>query len=195
MRRAPIVIVATVAGFVAVLSYHTSAAPSVLGAGSVATRPTSTPAAGAGSRAAGSSGSGGSGSSAGSSGSGSSGSAGSGTGGSGAASSGTDSSSEGGSASTGAARSATGNTVTYFYGSLAVEVSATGSRITRVQIASLDDGGNFRSQSIDDQAIPVLEDEVLSAQSANIQAVSGASYTSQGFIDSLQSALSKLGIA
>jgi uncharacterized protein with FMN-binding domain len=63
-----------------------------------------------------------------------------------------------------------------------------------VQIASLDDGGNFRSESIDQQSIPILEQEALQAQSANIQSVSGASYTSAGFEQSLQSALTELGI-
>jgi uncharacterized protein with FMN-binding domain len=64
-----------------------------------------------------------------------------------------------------------------------------------VGIASLDDGGNFRSQSIDQQSIPTLEQQALQAQSANIQGVSGASYTSAGFEQSLQGALSKLGLS
>jgi ferredoxin-NADP reductase len=60
--------------------------------------------------------------------------------------------------------------------------------------ASLDDGGNPRSQMIDQQAIPVLEQEALQAQSASIQGVSGASYTSAGFAQSLQAALHQLGV-
>jgi uncharacterized protein with FMN-binding domain len=69
-----------------------------------------------------------------------------------------------------------------------------GSKISNVQIASLDDGGNFRSQSIDQQSIPLLEQQALQAQSANIQGVSGATYTSAGFAQSLQGALGKLGL-
>jgi uncharacterized protein with FMN-binding domain len=69
-----------------------------------------------------------------------------------------------------------------------------GDKITRIGIASLDDGGNFRSQSIDQQSIPILEQQALQAQSADIQGVSGASYTSQGFAQSLQSALGKVGL-
>jgi uncharacterized protein with FMN-binding domain len=69
----------------------------------------------------------------------------------------------------------------------------TGTKITSVAIASLNDGGNFRSASIDQQSIPILEQEALAAQSANIQSVSGASYTSAGFQQSLQSAISKAG--
>jgi len=93
-----------------------------------------------------------------------------------------------------ATRSATGPAVNYNYGVLSVTVTASGSKITDVQIASLDDGGNFRSQSIDQQSIPLLEQQALQAQSANIQGVSGATYTSAGFAQSLQGALSQLGL-
>ena len=82
----------------------------------------------------------------------------------------------------------------YIYGILSVDVTVTGSKITKVAIAAINDGGNYRSQSIDQMAIPQLEQEALAAQSANIQGVSGASYTSAGFSQSLQSALSKLGL-
>ena len=75
-----------------------------------------------------------------------------------------------------------------------MSVTATGTKITKVAIASLDDGGNPRSQSIDQQSIPILEQQAMQAQSANIQGVSGASYTSAGFQQSLQSALAKLGL-
>jgi uncharacterized protein with FMN-binding domain len=92
-------------------------------------------------------------------------------------------------------RSATGPRVDYSYGVLSVSVTVTGKRITNVKIASLDDGGNFRSQSIDQQSIPLLEQEVLQAQSGNIQGVSGASYTSAGFSQSLQAALGHLGLS
>ncbi len=73
-------------------------------------------------------------------------------------------------------------------------VGATGSKITAVTIGMLNDGGNFRSQSIDGMAIPILEQEAMAAQSATIQSVSGASWTSAGFMQSLQGALSKLGL-
>jgi hypothetical protein len=92
-------------------------------------------------------------------------------------------------------RAATGDSVDYHYGVLSVKVTVSGTRITDVQIASLQDDGSNRSQSIDQQSIPILEQESLSAQSANIQGVSGASYTSAGFQQSLQSALKKLGVA
>lgn len=91
-------------------------------------------------------------------------------------------------------RTATGVATNYSWGILSVSVTATGRRITRVWVSSIDDGGNPRSQSIDQQSIPMLEQQAMQAQSANIQGVSGASYTSAGFQQSLQSALGKLSI-
>jgi uncharacterized protein with FMN-binding domain len=96
---------------------------------------------------------------------------------------------------TSATQSATGESVNYNFGVLSVSVTTSGRKITKVSIASLDDGGNFRSQSIDQQSIPILEQQALQAQSAHIQGVSGASYTSAGFEQSLQSALGKLGLS
>jgi uncharacterized protein with FMN-binding domain len=84
--------------------------------------------------------------------------------------------------------------VNYIYGVLSVQVTATGSKISNVKIGSINDGGNYRSQSIDSMAVPQLEQQALSVQSANIQGISGASYTSAGFRQSLQSALTKLGL-
>ena len=94
----------------------------------------------------------------------------------------------------GGTRTATGPQVNYNWGVLSVAVTVSGTRITKVGIATLDDGGNPRSQFIDQQSIPILEQEALQAQSANIQGVSGASYTSAGFTQSLQAALQQLGI-
>jgi uncharacterized protein with FMN-binding domain len=89
-------------------------------------------------------------------------------------------------------RTVVGTSINYNYGTLAVSVTGSASHITNVSIASISDGGDSRSQSIDEYAIPILESQALSAQSANIQGVSGASYTSAGFEQSLQSALLKL---
>ncbi len=85
-----------------------------------------------------------------------------------------------------------GPSVNYSYGTLAVSVTGSASHITNVSIASISDGGDSRSESIDQYAIPILESQAVSAQSANIQGVSGASFTSAGFEQSLQSALLKL---
>jgi uncharacterized protein with FMN-binding domain len=93
----------------------------------------------------------------------------------------------------GATRTVDGPAVNYNFGVLSVSVAVKGTRIVKVGIASIDDGGMSRSQYIDQQAIPLLEQQAMQAQSANIQGVSGASYTSAGFQQSLQAALHTLG--
>jgi uncharacterized protein with FMN-binding domain len=89
-------------------------------------------------------------------------------------------------------RTAVGPQINYSWGVLSVSVTVSGTKITKVGIASLDDGGNPRSQSIDQYSIPQLEQQAVAAQGANIQGVSGASYTSAGFKESLQAALRQL---
>lgn len=95
----------------------------------------------------------------------------------------------------GGTRTVDGPTVNYSFGLLSVSVTVTGHKIVKVGIASLNDGGMSRSQFIDQQSIPLLEQQTLQAQSANIQGVSGASYTSAGFRTSLQAALRTLGFS
>jgi uncharacterized protein with FMN-binding domain len=97
-------------------------------------------------------------------------------------------------ANPGGTRTADGPVVNYHFGNLSVSVTVSGSRITRVGIAYLDDFGDARSEQIDQQSIPILEQEAVQAQSADIQGVSGASYTSAGFERSLQAALRTLGV-
>jgi uncharacterized protein with FMN-binding domain len=90
-------------------------------------------------------------------------------------------------------RSATGNVTQYRYGELSVTVTENNGRITDLEMASLNETDS-RSVAIDDQAIPQLRQEVLTAQSANIDGVSGATFTSEAYTSSVQSALDQLGI-
>jgi hypothetical protein len=90
-------------------------------------------------------------------------------------------------------RTATGTSVQFAYGTLAVRVTVRGRRITNVTVASLQTL-EPTSQMISDQAIPVLRSEVLAAQSANVQGVSGASYTTSAYVQSVQAALDALHI-
>ena len=92
-----------------------------------------------------------------------------------------------------ATRTVDGPAVNYNFGVLSVSATVKGTRLVKVGIASIDDGGMSRSQYIDQQAIPLLEQQAMQAQGANIQGVSGASYTSAGFQQSLQAALHTLG--
>jgi uncharacterized protein with FMN-binding domain len=64
-----------------------------------------------------------------------------------------------------------GPAVNYNYGILSVKVTVSGHKILKVGIASIDDGGNPRSQYIDQQSIPMLKQQVIQAQSAHIQGV------------------------
>lgn len=71
-----------------------------------------------------------------------------------------------------------------------VQLTLDGKRITGVKVLQHTDDGT-ESMQIDGMALPKLTAETLTAQSGNIDAVSGASYTSAGYIKSLQSALDK----
>jgi uncharacterized protein with FMN-binding domain len=73
------------------------------------------------------------------------------------------------------------------YGTVQVKVTLVGRRITDVQAVQMPTGG--RSGDIAAYAAPRLRSEVLATQSANIDTVSGASYDSQGYAQSVQSAL------
>lgn len=71
-----------------------------------------------------------------------------------------------------------------------VSVTIADGKITDVTtLAAPDNDG--RSMMISQRAIPTLRSEVLSAQSADVRSVSGATYTSAGYLSSLQSALDK----
>ena len=79
------------------------------------------------------------------------------------------------------------------YGAVQVSVTVKNGKITKVT-APVYPTGTFRDQQINAQAIPMLEQEVMQAQSSNINNISGASYTAQGFYYSLVSALGKAGL-
>jgi uncharacterized protein with FMN-binding domain len=74
------------------------------------------------------------------------------------------------------------------WGPVQVTITVTGGRITDVAVPTYPDG-NFRDQEINAYALPALRQETLTAQSAGIDAVSGATVTSDGYKESLQSAL------
>jgi uncharacterized protein with FMN-binding domain len=77
------------------------------------------------------------------------------------------------------------------YGELAVRVTVTGSRITNVTVPAIQTAEPF-SRQLSEQAIPLLRSQVLAADGASINGVSGATFTSQAYATSLQAALDKL---
>ena len=79
------------------------------------------------------------------------------------------------------------------FGPVQVQITLSNGKITAAKALQFPNN-DFRSQQISQQAIPYLVQETLAANSANIQGVGGASYTSQGWYDSLVSALAKAGL-
>jgi uncharacterized protein with FMN-binding domain len=81
-----------------------------------------------------------------------------------------------------------GGTAQTDFGPVQVEIVVADNRITDVKALQLTNMGG-RSVEISNYAAPLLRTEALSAQSANIQSISGATYTSMGYQQSLQSAI------
>jgi uncharacterized protein with FMN-binding domain len=151
MRRAPIVLSATVAGVAAVLSFHTH--PQKL-------TPTASPPVASGSAPSASS-----------------------------AKSATKAKAKKKASS--APTTATGVASQNQYGAVQVRVTVSGGKITQITPLQLPQSDS-RSAQISQYAAPQLQNEAMTAQSAQIDGVSGASYTSQSYATSLQSALDQL---
>ncbi|MFK0283536.1 FMN-binding protein [Streptomyces sp. NPDC090499] len=90
-------------------------------------------------------------------------------------------------------RTVTGDTVQTRWGPVQVKVTIKSGRITDVTAVQYPTD-NPRDQEINQYALPQLRSEALAAQSASIDTVSGATYTSQGYQQSLQSALDSAGL-
>ena len=169
MRRTALTIVATITGLVLLLSFKTH------GAGIAVSKPAtiSTGKTGTGTTSTGSSSSSGSTSS-------------------GSTSSG--SSASGSSATSTGSSTVTGDSVDTRWGPVQVQITVANGKVTAAQ-AVVYPQNNGRDQEINSYAVPALNQEAVAAGSANIQMVSGATYTSDGYIQSLQSALDKAGVA
>ena len=113
-----------------------------------------------------------------------------GTGGSGSS---PGSGSSGSSGSSSSATQVTGSLVQTRYGPVQVQLAVRGGKVTSASILQ-DPSGDPRSSQISNYALPVLADETVSAQSASIDMVSGATFTSTGYIQSLQSAIDQAGL-
>ncbi|MFF9626018.1 FMN-binding protein [Streptomyces griseosporeus] len=91
----------------------------------------------------------------------------------------------------GGARTVTGDVARTQYGPVQVRVTVSGGRIVRAEAVQAPKGGH--SDEVTATAVPKLGQEAVAAQSADIDAVSGATYTSAGYRQSLQSALDRAG--
>jgi uncharacterized protein with FMN-binding domain len=87
---------------------------------------------------------------------------------------------------------ATGDAVPTQYGNAQVRVTVTGGKVVKIEALQLQ-GNDPRSVAISGAAEPILQQEALTAQTADVDAVSGATFTSASYTQSLQSALDKLG--
>ena len=98
-----------------------------------------------------------------------------------------------GGSSTASAKTVTGDPADTMYGPVQVQITVKNGKLAGVDAIEYPTETPHDEQ-INAYAIPQLTQEALAAGSAKIDAVSGASYTSQGYITSLQSALDKAGI-
>ena len=94
--------------------------------------------------------------------------------------------------------SGTGTTVTGAvastrWGAVQVSITVADGRITAVDVPQYPTG-NGKDRQINASALPILTKETLTAQSADIDMVSGATVTSEGYVQSLQSALDQAGL-
>jgi uncharacterized protein with FMN-binding domain len=85
----------------------------------------------------------------------------------------------------------TGSAVQTPFGTVQVQVTMQNGTITDVQALQLPTGRGH-TQQVSSYAGPQLRSEVLQAQSAQVNTISGATYTSDGYIQSLQSALDQV---
>jgi uncharacterized protein with FMN-binding domain len=85
----------------------------------------------------------------------------------------------------------TGPAIFVNYGTVQVKITVTNGRITDAVAVQAPGGRNDRYTNM---AVPILKQQTLTAQSANIKGASGASYTSYGWFKSLQGALANAGL-
>ncbi|MFD8481947.1 FMN-binding protein [Kitasatospora sp. NPDC059673] len=90
----------------------------------------------------------------------------------------------------GGSRTVTGSAINTRYGPVQVRVTLNGSAISKIDVIQYPNRDR-RDQEINSYAVPQLNQEAMAAQNAHIDVVSGATYTSDGYTRSLQSALDR----
>jgi uncharacterized protein with FMN-binding domain len=92
-----------------------------------------------------------------------------------------------------AARTVTGDAAQTIYGPVQVRVTVKNGKVTAASAVEYPQQ-DPRDFQINSYAIPALNQEAVSASSAQIDSISGATFTSEGYVTSLQSALTKAGL-
>lgn len=87
----------------------------------------------------------------------------------------------------------TGKIADAFYGNIQVQTTISGGKITDIQFLQYP-GDRARSQMINSMAMPALKQEAIQTQNSNVDMVSGATASSQAFVQSLQSTLDQAKI-
>jgi uncharacterized protein with FMN-binding domain len=87
----------------------------------------------------------------------------------------------------------TGSVAATRWGPVQVQIAVSSGKITDVTVLQ-QPNGNGKDAEINDYALPILVQDTLQAQSADIDMVSGATVTSDGYLQSLQAALDEAGI-
>ena len=90
-------------------------------------------------------------------------------------------------------RTASGDVVSIRWGEVQVAVTVEGDDIVDVKALAMPDG-DHRTSDISDDVEPILREEAIASDSADVSVISGATYTSKAYATSLQSALDQLGI-
>ena len=90
------------------------------------------------------------------------------------------------------AKTATGEAISTQYGPIQLKVTVSGGKITKVEAVQYP-SNEGKSAEISSFALPQLSQSALTKQSADVDTVSGATYTSEGYRTALQSALDKVG--
>ena len=98
-----------------------------------------------------------------------------------------------GSAGSGSAKTYTGDAADTQWGVVQVRITVEDGKITKSEAVQYPTQ-NHRDQEINSYAVPQLNSEVVDQQSATIDAVSGATVTSDGYLQSLQSAIDQAGL-
>ena len=91
------------------------------------------------------------------------------------------------------ATTVTGSVAQTRWGPVQVELTVDGGTITSVSVIQYP-SGNGTDQQINSYALPILVSETMDAKSAGIDMVSGATVTSEGYVQSLQAALDEAGL-
>ncbi|HEX2892753.1 MAG TPA: FMN-binding protein [Marmoricola sp.] len=98
-----------------------------------------------------------------------------------------------GASTSSSSKTVTGDTVQTRWGPVQVQITVSSGKITAVDVPVYPNG-NPRDEEINAYALPTLVQETLDQQNANIDMVSGATVTSDGYLQSLQSALDQAGL-